>query len=77
MEQCKSKCPVCENLINPEKVQNLGFYNCVYSLDGMRTDNTTIEVKDARTELNKFITFEEGESHRCDWRYLNITCREL
>ena len=73
-EQCNSKCPTCKELIEEANVQNLGFYDCTYSIEGQYVDGSKINVEKKCTEERKFDTFKEEPENEGKWRYLEITC---
>ena len=59
-------------------MKNLGFYDCIYSIDGQYVDGSKINVKNKPTLKNKFDTFkEEDKNKEVKWRYLEITCEKI
>jgi len=65
-------------VIKEEYVQNLGFFECVYAIDGQLIDGTQYSVLINRTEESKFHTFkDEKPGKTAKWRYLEVTCKPL
>lgn len=76
MEQCNSACPICKVLINEDNVQNLGFFDCIYSIKGKYVDGTDINVEKKSTQDKKFETFKEEPKNQGNWKYLQVTCEK-
>lgn len=69
-ERFNSQCPSCNQIA--DQVENLGFWDCIYGIEGMRTrphQERVNQEHEAGTE--RFTTFREGDAG--SWAYLNIT----
>lgn len=68
-----SPCPVCKE--DTEKVNNAGFWDCKYSVEGKRKNKEgKIEPFSQSTQTDfedKFVTYEL-DGHEVEWLYLNI-----
>jgi hypothetical protein len=79
-EKHQSRCPACEQKIPFEAVNNLGFWNCKYQIDGKRADlppstEDTEKPKEGIAELERYTTFQAGKD--CAWEYLEVTTKPL
>ncbi|MBA3238297.1 MAG: hypothetical protein H0T62_08140 [Parachlamydiaceae bacterium] len=67
-------CPICKK--TADKVDNLGFFNCIYSITGfqVKPDKKKVEKNDLVAEDKDFTTFEQtGILHH--WATLTITTK--
>lgn len=71
------KCPCCDG--NIEKIINVGFYNCKYTIEGafknkQRTSGS-IDIKDQKTAYNKLrVLFEDANKEEyLDYQFISIT----
>lgn len=76
VETFESICPICKK--TAEKIDNLGFYNCLYSIKGYQTqpERQKIEQNDLVADDKKFTSFKQtGEL--AHWASLKITAKPI
>ncbi len=61
IESCESLCPLCKK--KAKDADNCGFYDCVYSIKGEKEDGEVVEKKDQVAPSDKFLEFENDDSH--------------
>lgn len=72
----KTDCPACHQTVPFEKVNNLGFWNCKYKIDGQRADKSdSFSPKEEIAGKERFTTFNPGEGS--GWEYLQVTTTPL
>ncbi|MBA3238893.1 MAG: hypothetical protein H0T62_11190 [Parachlamydiaceae bacterium] len=74
VESCTSVCPICKKTAT--NIENLGFFNCLYSVDGLQTQPVRKELKqnDIVADNIQFTTFQQtGELGH--WVKLDITTK--
>ena len=55
-------------------MKNLGFYDCVYSIEGQIMDGTKLDLEKESTHEGKYDTYKEGPEYEGKWKYLQVTC---
>lgn len=67
-------CPMCSKAA--EKVDNLGFFNCIYSFKGcqIKPERKKVDEKDQVADDKEFTTFKESGDN-AHWTSLNISTR--
>lgn len=76
-ECCEATCPACDKPFEKE-VSNCGFWDCIYSIQGMMKDGTRFNEQNKTAPKDRFLTFEEvanGVSKIARWKYLEITTK--
>lgn len=66
----KSNCPACHEKIPPEKLNNLGFWNCKYEIEGQRADKEDSFSEKEIAVKEHYTTFVPGDD--CAWEYMQI-----
>jgi len=72
MEVYTSECPSCHKVA--EEVDNLGFWDCQYSIEGfqLRPEKKKVDEKNLIAGKEKFTTFKQSGT-LADWSFLKIT----
>lgn len=74
LKMSQSVCPACDTALEFEKIKNLGFWNCHYSIEGAIDDGTPIK-KDEDAPVDKYKTFKPGDE--CTWRCLEVETKPI
>ena len=51
----------------------MGFYDCLYSIEGKKANDEIHSVKKKRASNTGLTTFDSSDGHNTDWYYLQVT----
>ena len=73
--QYTSQCPACDTGVDSEKVKNLGFWDCHYTIEGkQQAKEEKIEKQDTAPKEH-YRTFKQEDD--CSWAYLQVTAKKI
>lgn len=67
-EVCRAPCPACDKTLGHTDVNNIGFWNCKYTIDGSREGKEVLKTDIAGRE--HYTTFKTG--NEVTWNYLEV-----
>lgn len=73
-EMNRAMCPACDTKLESKNINNLGFWNCKYTIDGMRDAEPPSKEYDTAPS-DKYKTFKPSEN--CKWAYLEVTAEPI
>ena len=78
MDIHESKCPVCPMTVAAEKIDNFGFYDCIYSIKGLQDApiKKEVEKNNLIANNNQLILFTESKAS-ANWSSLKITIKSF